>query len=213
MIYVLIIVILFIIILVIRVYVMCPKLQPNDIRKFSDSILQMKTGDLVFMSGRLSGENFIKWYTEFEFSHVGLLLKEDDKIYIIDADAGQGHKSGTRVQLLSDKMKRYKGHKIFGWKQISHKLDNTKILQNLHKHIHKDLDTNLTAFAFPSIRNNSKNQNTIFCAELIAHILSDSGYLNLTKDCVQYSPKDFINIQLNTGYYNVLNYVDYENYV
>jgi len=122
---VLILLLVTIVLLYICVVLWChPRIENLKVSVTKDDILsQVDNGDLVFLSGRTFAEKAIKLWTGSYVSHVGLIVREVDNEtgesipYIFEADYGGGHKDGIRLMKLKDKLDRYKGDKIGGWRR------------------------------------------------------------------------------------------------
>ena len=113
--------------IIIVIYIYIQKTAPNiekyisnhtELKWNNDLIEKGDNGDIILLAGDTPGEKTCRWCTGSIFSHVGFLFREihpetkEDILYITDCDIGQGTKEGSRVMVLSDKLKRYKGFKI-----------------------------------------------------------------------------------------------------
>lgn len=161
---------------------------------------QAKTGDLLFLSGNTKGENVCKWFTKSIFSHVGLIFKEEDFsgesiLYIIDCDLGQKAKDGVRVMKLKDKLERYKGYRIGGYKKIKGAdLNQECVLSSVEKYKKVDFDHKILTWwvsEIPKIREIVKNKNTMFCSEFIAEIFMECGVMDRKSKAYSFSPENF----------------------
>lgn len=162
-------------------------------------------GDIIFFSGSTSSEKTIKFYTGCPFSHVSLLFKEDDIIYVWEADMGQGYKSGPRVMKLEDKFSRWKGDRISALKKWLGKRPSTKeILEVIGRHVKKDMDPNMVSWMFPKFSHLLREKNQVFCSELLAMSLIELGMIEKCNP-TEVSPSDFFfdRVKCSGGVYGV----------
>lgn len=145
-----------------------------------------RTGDLLFLSGKTYAEGFIKWYMNFPFSHVAMVIVENDIVYLWEADMGQQTKKGARVIELSKKKQLWKGWRIGGYCRYKgpdiHADDIDPIV---FKYINYDIDTKLLSYFFG--QNSQKKE--MFCSQLIAQTFIDLGIFKGDTVATNYSPK------------------------
>ena len=167
-------------------------------------------GDLIFLSGNTKGEKTCKWCTNTMYSHVGFLFREnhpdtgEDLLYIWDSDLGQKTKEGPRVMLLKDKLKKYKGSKYISWKKFKGERPDTEdILKIVNKYGKLKFDDKILSWWVSNDNTVSnflykliKNNNEVFCSELIAMTLQDLNILDRTKKSAWYSPGDFVTYKI-----------------
>lgn len=193
-----------------------PKLpQSSDIRDSYENVKnQFRSGDLIFFSGTTSGEDFCKMLSNSRFSHVGLVVRDigEDRdvlqqgsVYIFDSDIHHG----SRLQLLDDKVKKFKGDQIIGWKRLSpgitDPLEYQKYLSIMHSMLNKEFDNRMLTWYFSDYDWlwSYFKKDTYFCSEIISIILYRMGIISEGKKFVSYSPGDFdldINSYVNEGY-------------
>lgn len=151
-------------------------------------------GDLLFFSGDTIGEKAIKVYTGSCYTHVAFVFRDLDEeqtppvevAFIWEADLGQGYRDGARVMRLSDKLKRWKGRPVIGWRKSKERPDKQSILKSINQNVKLDMDSSMVAWIFPFL----KQPNKVFCSELVALTLQDLGMLGKTRPS-SFSPKDF----------------------
>lgn len=174
--------------------------------KVEDIISNMKTGDIILLSGTQFGEKSIQFYTNSYFSHVSLIVMEPlgdhpenhPKLipYVWEADLGQQHKEGPRVMKLMDKFERWKGNRIGCYRKIKREIDKDSVLSLVNKYIHLNMDDSMLCWLF-SERPNSyffnlfKDKNKVFCSELVAMTLQDLGVIHKEHHPTYYTPEYF----------------------
>lgn len=186
-------------------YLAYRKPKVNSWSSKSDLFEKADNGDLVFFSGTTLPERAIKVYSGSPFTHVGMIFRDLDEVgreipFIWEADIGQGQKNGPRVIKLEDKLDRWKGLKIVGWRRFLNKNRPTKeaILNVVSNYLDYDMDTEMYSWAvsnFPSLVEKAHQPNKVFCSELIAMTLHHLKIIEHTKSPVSYSPSTFVNIE------------------
>lgn len=155
----------------------------------------LDSGDLVFFAGATQGENFCKFISDCPFSHVGLILVENGKRYIWDADIGQGKREGPRVQLLEEKMRRYKGHKIIGVRKlIGGELPLEKVKSIVNRYTAYEFNNTMFSWLLSNFPILSKmiSGKRVFCSELIALTLQELGVMSKTKIPAWFTPGNLL---------------------
>jgi hypothetical protein len=159
----------------------------------TDIIENCKTGDLLFFRGIHYGDNVISFITQCPFSHVSMIIKENNVAYLWEADVdsrriGDKHyKIGPRVIPLYEKLKNYGGLKIGGYRKIrkTRGLNNKDILMTVKKYINYSMDTDQKTYISEFF---SREKNTVFCSELLALTLQQCKLLHKEKRATAYSP-------------------------
>lgn len=145
-----------------------------------------RTGDLLFLSGKTYGESFIKWYMNFPFSHVAMIIVENDIVYLWEIDVGQQTKKGARVIELSKKKQLWKGWRIGGYcKYNGPDIHADEIDPIVFKYIDYGIDTKLLSYFFGS----KGQKKEMFCSQLIAQTLIDLNIIENDSIASSYSPK------------------------
>ena len=154
-----------------------------------DEMKNMKTGDLLFFSGLSTIDDVIKRYTSSYISHVGMIILENNVLYLFEADNGQGYKRGVRVIPLKEKLERYKGEKFYILRKIDVEISKDEILNEIKRYI--DMDLNVDNFLTKS---NTEGGKTTYCSQLIIDVLRDMKiYKNDVKN-TSVTPKDLLHI-------------------
>jgi len=204
--------------IIVLIFIYFIGLKPNglDLEKtpyenYKNLFPKVKNGDLVFFSGTTHNENVCKWFSNSVFSHVGILFKDENgDIYILDSDIGQQVKDGVRVQKLEDKIKKYKGIKVMGYRPINKEIDYKTMEEifNQDKNLDFDcwmLDWILTPLGIGKL---FKRDDYVFCSEYIHSVLKRCGVIENDTPSYKISPKYFLNcIKLDNGFeYDELKY-------
>lgn len=212
---------LIIIILHAYVYKFAPNPENLLIKGDTNEILDLAdNGDLVFFSGNTFGEKSIKWYHSSHWSHCGIIIKDFDGEnkgplvpYILESDLGQGYKDGPRVMRLKDKFERWKGHNNVGWRRfIGKRPSKYDLLRLSQMYIHLEFDKSLMAWFFADDTKSLgyeyfKDDDKIFCSELVADILQKLNILSKTHHPSWYTPENFASgkgIDLKNGLFSSL---------
>jgi hypothetical protein len=138
----------------------------------SNPLDELNTGDLIFFSGKSMSESVIKLVTFYEFSHVGMIVKDDGETYIWEADIGQGRKEGPRLIKLLDKLEAWKkrGYLTMGVRKRLSSLGTSDIIPSIKEVF--DWEMSFSPWIF-SHEETSKGK--IFCSSLVAKTLNDIG--------------------------------------
>jgi len=158
------------------------------------------TGDLIFLSGTRYAEKLIKRLTSSCYSHVGMVLKQDGKVWLWEADLGQHHKEGPRLILLSEKLERWSGVKVGGWLSLSpDKARPTpeQVLPILYSLVGKQMDRRMTKWLVAGrpqgwIYGELSDPDKVYCSELVALTMMEMGLLKKDKAASWYSPGSFV---------------------
>lgn len=165
-----------------------------------DDILDyVDNGDLLLFTGNTMMEKMVRWHTSTPFSHVAMVVKEKSgtkksgepkyKLFLWEADLGQGYKAGPRVIPLKTKLKRYGGLRIGGWR----KLDESKVTRPTSEQIMQASDKYFGSKSAPyeleqnylkwflGFKPDGRTSRKIFCSELVQLTLEDLGMLKPTK--------------------------------
>jgi len=151
--------------------------------------------DLIFFSGTTLGENMFKWFGDCIFSHVGIISKENGKVYIIECDMGQQSKNGVRVILLEDKLNRYKGERIACIKKLYGEKIPIENMNIINDYLNTTFHINVIRWLFADYYISPKNEKSMFCSEFVSVILQRlkiiKNYNEKGKMPYWYSPGDY----------------------
>lgn len=174
---------------------------------------ELQNGDLVLLSGGSHGEALCKWFCGSPFSHVGLVFRDtstNDTLYLIEADLGQGKKSGIRAIPLREKLARYRGNRVAGYKKLvilsgEKRPSTSRASELVHQNLHVKQDNLMVSWLFSESKIGAitKRNSHMFCSEFIAHMLIELGILNNDRPAYSYSPGDFDTgrLSLNRGFF------------
>jgi hypothetical protein len=204
---------------------------------YNNLMQNAKNGDLLFMAGNSRGEKSVRWASGSIFSHCGLLFREnhpetgEDILYIWEADLGQRSKDGPRVMKVEDKIKYYHGFPYMMWrsletKEIGGKKQSRPSTEDIGKCVKKygdyDFDDRMYTWIFSNsdtLHNIFKNEDKIFCSELVAMTLQDLNILKRTEKPSWFSPGTFaeglsdIEGNMKDGYfYSAKRFIDTKKY-
>lgn len=201
---------IFVIILLFYLYIIFfpPKIESYSFKEvdYENFLQEADNGDLIFLCGQTYGERVCRSMCRCPFSHVGILFREKNQegesiLYIWECDLGQGYNNGPRVVLAKDKLKKYKGNIIAGWKKFQKDRPSTSnILECVNKYIKYDFDNVMGSWFFsgvPLIYKLFKYQDKVFCSELVAMTYQDLGILPKKDKAFSYSPGTFFRDENN----------------
>jgi hypothetical protein len=185
----------------IYVYVTTPKLDEtirSRARKQTDVLDTLDNGDLILLSGGSHGEAICKWFCGSPFSHVGMVFREGNTLYFLECDLGQQRKSGVRVIPLKEKLARYQGQQVAGYKRLSayngsSKPSVSKIMEVINDTLHVKQDNLMLTWLFgnSSLSRSIKRDTHMFCSEFIAYVMIRLGIIEDKTPAYRYSPGDF----------------------
>ena len=102
----------------------------------------LKTGDLLFLTSNENQCKAVRYYGKFEFSHVGMIVRVDDIIFILESDYDSSYdfiaekqiKLGVHVISFEEKMlNMYYKNNYFGIKRINKNVNIQKLEQIMLK--------------------------------------------------------------------------------
>lgn len=180
---------------------------------FATSLKKFDTGDLIFFSGNNPIEIAIKFFTGCNMTHVGLIIKENDILYVWESDIGQKHREGPRIITLDDKLKYWHGFHNIAWKKyipedsvtgISKRPSANQVLRIVDKYVNLPFNDNLYEWFFNLNSNKNNIPESLFCSSLVAITLIELGILNKKMHPITWwSPAQFLrDFQTSRGKYD-----------
>jgi len=182
-----------------------PKIPSQNYTK-KEFLKNVTNGSLLFFSRNSKNEKCIKWWMNCPFSHVAMVFTENDIVYILEADAGQGYRYGPRIIPLETKLKKYKGDTIVGYRQyIGPFIHPSRITH----HAAKYMSTTLDVYMYAYWTSWCKRYDRMFCSELLMNILKELGMVHSRNErseqhqrrrrrceCFRYTPGDFYHLTI-----------------
>jgi hypothetical protein len=153
---------------------------------------KLKTGDMLFFRGLSWVEKSIQAYTGCRYNHVSLVIVEDQKTFLWEADVGEGYRKGTRIIPIEEKIQRWGGTSEIAWRSINTVLDSKKILKFASDKLEVPFDKSMMIWMFSWWPREGKKY---FCSELVADTLKSLEVLKENKRTTSYSPKDLTKIE------------------
>tara|TARA_R110000851_G_scaffold227519_4_gene380330 strand:- start:469 stop:1086 length:618 start_codon:yes stop_codon:yes gene_type:complete len=163
---------------------------------------ELKTGDLIFFSGKGLIARAIRFFSGCAYSHVGMvlvlkiknkrelvILESNGKSFIVDYHTGD-FKSGVSIVNLTTKLHSYNGN--IGIKQLSKPMDNdhkSKIESLIH-HV-KHLGYTMSLYGLLSSIFKLKpceEVKSLFCSQLVVIILKKVGLIKTDIPPEWYTP-------------------------
>ncbi|AGC01986.1 hypothetical protein H012_gp474 [Acanthamoeba polyphaga moumouvirus] len=202
---------IFLILFIIFIYILNKKTNTNEIEyNYKDIRKYLKTGDIILFSCK-KHENFLDELQYFsrttllgsEYGHVGLIMRENDKIYVVEC-TDNNHtgdyyawrqnnykKGGLRIIDLDILLKEYyKSHMgAYGIRFISEPIPNHIFLDKIKKYYNMTFESKLTLFTLAFIdicishdlsselADFFADKNKLMCSEFTHDILHRCGIL------------------------------------
>lgn len=186
---------------------------PDNILTFKQIESSLDTGDLILMSSLDFGSKYIRYFTNSYFSHIAMVIKRNDKLYLWEADVDEmkdekykkDAQYGTRIVNLKEKLSYYSNN-FFGFLKLNTKIDPYKKLNYnyIKKYIKRfrfvHFNSNLLLWFLARIRNKTidnvcnliTSEKDMYCSELIGRVFQDLNILKRDRHPRYYSPEDFI---------------------
>jgi hypothetical protein len=166
----------------------------------------IETGDIVLFSGKGGISAGIKWFTQCDWSHVGMALRLPEWNLVLlwesttlsnikDLESGIARK-GVQLVPLSERMKGYKGEvairhlKIQRTPEMLQKLGEFRETVKGRKYEEDKIELIKAAYEGP-FGQNVEDLSTLFCSELIAETYQRIGLLSEEKPSNEFTPRDF----------------------
>ena len=178
---------------------------------------KLQTGDLVLFSGKGGLSTGIKWFTESQWSHLGMVVRPPDFDVVLmweaspitdirDIETGKVHK-GVRLVALSERLQSYEGEISIRRLIVKRAPAMLKELSRLRWELKgRPFETDLiellkSAWEGP-FGQNETDLSSLFCSELVAEAYQHMGLLSRRKPSNEYTPRDFSeegNLKLKKG--------------
>jgi hypothetical protein len=184
----------------------CPTVEFNKINKrYTDIKDNLDTGDLVFFCSDDYYSKCIRKFGNCVFSHVGLIIKLNDIVFILECDldgsydflSKKENKHGVHLVQLDEKIYNYDGY-MFGYKKLINGKINKNELDKLIKLTNNiSFDTSHLNLLGTVFKNNLYSRmlntnNKMFCSQYLAFIYKKLGIIeDKMLDC-QFSINDFL---------------------
>ncbi|KKL66650.1 hypothetical protein LCGC14_2142890 [marine sediment metagenome] len=159
---------------------------------------KLETGDIAEFSGSGPISLFIRLVTLSRFSHIGLIVRRPDGLYLLESDFNK-KKNGVQVNHLGRRIKEYKG------KVYIRRLDTERtpeMLKNLDLYIAGNRNTSYEA-GLPGLFellgaaidvwpfHNKANAARLFCSELVTAVFQLWGFISYDIPANEITPKDY----------------------
>lgn len=167
---------------------------------------KLQTGDLVLFSGKGGISTGIKWFTESQWSHLGMVVRPPDFDVVLmweaspitdikDIETGKIHK-GVRLVALSERIQSYEGEISIRLLSVERKPEMLKALGKLRWELKKrpfetDVIELLKSAWDGPFGQNEEDLSSLFCSELVAEAYQHMGLLGKRKPSNEYTPRDF----------------------
>lgn len=178
------------------------KLQQHNILASNTFII---TGIILFRdSGFIS--KTIRFLTKGQFSHVGLLLENQNKMKFVYHSNGtcsqvlQRITPRVQINVLEDVLEDYDG--VIAYRLLDEPINSLSVTPTLEQYLGVEYENNFFELIGSLWDLNKFNQNSnesVFCSELVAIFFQIFGLLDRRKCASNYLPVDFELYQLNSG--------------
>ena len=184
-----------------------------------DKVLsEANNGDVLLWS---SDTKIIQYGSDCPFTHISMVFRDYEKgdsggqcLYCWEADVGQKYRSGPRIIRLRDKLERYKGSSIMGWKALNkgRRPTSNQLLKIASAYLSYRMDLCILGIRWVVSRAlaltpcgggkvqtflHSNIFEQVVCSELIAETLQQIGILGYDPPASQYAPADWLYNNLN----------------
>lgn len=182
-----------------------PSVSSKSIGVFDEEILKkFQTGDMIFLSGNTFGDKVLRTFGRCAFSHVGLIVKENGRLYVWEADVGGDYKSGARLLPFENVMGRKKYYNgtftTIGIRRIRSPVNDSTILSIINTHRELLFDNTFRDWIFSSEM--FKDKNKVFCSELVHLTLQKLNVIRSTEKSFRISPKNLVDMYSDV-YHNI----------
>ncbi|UPW19677.1 hypothetical protein M0C34_05190 [Agarivorans sp. TSD2052] len=188
--------------------------------KYQHLATELKTGDLVFFSGKGFSSDIIRYGTFSKWSHVGMVLLLDDYDFVTLWEAvpmtgerclySKQMSNGVQVVALDEKINRHSGsvsvRQLLGGELTEASLiELMQLLENFQGRHYEQSFWELARAGWQGPwGENQENLASLFCSELVAAAYQTMGLLVGGKPSNEYTPADFSEDELkhlNNGFY------------
>ena len=166
----------------------------------------INTGDIELFSGKGGISAGIKWFTQCDWSYVGMALRLPEWNLVLlwesttlsdirGLESGQARK-GVQLLPLSERVKSYRGDvairhlKIDRTPQMMQQLLDFRETVKGRKYEEDKIELIKAAYDGP-IGQNVEDLSTLSCSELVAETYQKMGLLSEAKPSNEYTPRDF----------------------
>lgn len=173
--------------------------------KLDKIIKKCKTGDIILFRWHFMD---IIFRMASKYSHIGMIYKENDNVYIIEMHPEEGKKiirNGVNRYNLKKRLKEYNGTCYYLQLVKNIKVDNQKLKKRLKDYKKISFDENFRYSYGKSWLYNKlswklskkKKKKTMYCSEFVGYILKDLKILSKDYNISLLTPSSFENIIKN----------------
>lgn len=175
-------------------------------KRYDSTRPSLKTGDIILFSGKGAFSAGIKWFTNSQWSHVGMVLNlpEYDSVMlwesttlsnIKDAETGVQHR-GVQLVYLSDRVRQYNGDIRYRKLKanITPKMINDlmQFRKSVRGRAYEENKLELLKSAYDGwFGDNQKDLSSLFCSELVAESYYAMGLMKQPPPSNEYTPADW----------------------
>jgi len=181
----------------------CPKIkEDNVLLKYSNIKNKLDTGDLLLFSSNDYIGRVIRKFSNSYFSHCGIVVKQSDKLYILECDMDNSHdylsnksnKNGAHILDLDEKINDYTGN-IFGYCKLNNNFNENKLKNIIHNIRDVQFNNNLIAMYNSVIKNVFLSNffisdSKMFCSEFVVNLYQRLGVIKYNKFPNMFNPSD-----------------------
>jgi len=170
----------------------------------------LQSGDIVLFRND-SAHIIPKYVFGDEFSHAGIIYKEDNIPYILEANINDESGGGVMIRPAYTRLQTYKGYicvkKII--RPLSYEMNN-KFSTIIGEYINKKFSYSYTNIIKTCILyiDTKHNDDYVHCSMLVAKILVDLGIIELDKDELCIRPECFVKLYKHGKYKDGYEYSD-----
>lgn len=165
-------------------------------RKRSECLSNCKTGDIVTVAYGSTRAKIIKVFTASMWAHSGVIIKIDNKPYVLEAARYSRTENGVMVTPLEQWLTHNEPY-IVGWRPyVGEGLNTTKINEFMASHKGTGVDMFVVSWLKSMFRRRYVKKDHIkrkyFCSELVSHFLQEIGVMREKYKPSSYKPWELL---------------------
>ena len=164
------------------------------------------TGDIILFSSETIVGNIIKKFTNSKYTHVGIIIKNKDSVFIYDSNFKNPNESGVTISPLKQTLISFKGEIFYRKLKLVDNFNkdamNTKLslIHNTLKNKFYDWIPNNWVAAYLStngkdeisrIISDGRHLDRMFCSSFVAYIYTQLGFLEPNTEWSFIAPCEF----------------------
>jgi hypothetical protein len=172
--------------------------------KQQDAIEKMKTGDVIGISYSSFRGQLVKSFTGSGWSHVGIIVKRDDGVYVMEMGRYNQTERGFLLKPLEDWLD-YNDGRMIAWRSYQGDLNQADVESFIKQHRGISEDMFVVSWLKSMVKlpySDDRKKDKYYCSEMAARFLQQLGVLKKRYQPSGYKPWELIHseLPLNTGH-------------